>query len=146
MTPMVRRARADDSGQMATCLNELGYATDGATVMAALERLGESPADAVFVAVEDSEHQVIGVVGLHLIPLLHVSGHLARLTALAVRADARLHGVGRLLVTAAESYAREAGCHRMEVTSGDHRPEAHTFYLRLGYCVEERRFIKHLVD
>jgi hypothetical protein len=34
------------------------------------------------------------------------------------------------------------GCIRVEVTSGDHRPDAHAFYERMGYKSDCRRFIK----
>lgn len=42
----------------------------------------------------------------------------------------------------AEAFARRQGCERIELSSGDHRPDAHAFYERLGYAVECRRFIK----
>jgi hypothetical protein len=46
-------------------------------------------------------------------------------------------------VAAAEAFAWKADCRRIEVTSGDHRPGAHVFYERLGYHIDERRFIKN---
>jgi hypothetical protein len=45
-------------------------------------------------------------------------------------------------VATAEAFAWAAGCKRIEVTSGDHRPEAHAFYRAIGYVEDERRFIK----
>ena len=144
MKPMVRRARPEDATQAAECLIELCYAIDDAAVVDALQRLDASPTDAVLVAVDDATHRLVGIVGVHLIPLLHISGHVARITALAVRAEARRQGVGRSLVAATERFAEQAGCRRVEVTSGDHRPDAHAFYATLGYRVDERRFIKQL--
>ncbi|PYO92644.1 MAG: hypothetical protein DMD58_01460 [Gemmatimonadetes bacterium] len=47
------------------------------------------------------------------------------------------------LVAAAEAFAWQRDCRRVEVTSGDHREDAHTFYRALGYEMDERRFIKH---
>jgi GNAT superfamily N-acetyltransferase len=76
------------------------------------------------------------------LPLFHTPGYLARITALVVAATARGIGVGRALLAATEAYAWSTGCVRIEVTSGDHRPDAHAFYERLGYHVDERRFIK----
>ena len=55
----------------------------------------------------------------------------------------RQRGVGRALVTAAEEFGWARGCLRLEVTSGDHRPEAQAFYEHLGYQLDCRRFIKH---
>ncbi|OLD51200.1 MAG: hypothetical protein AUI63_00960 [Gemmatimonadetes bacterium 13_1_40CM_2_60_3] len=80
---------------------------------------------------------------MHLVPLFHAAGNLARLTALAVVPGHQRKGVGRALVTAAEAFAWEHDCRRVEVTSGDHREDAHRFYHALGYEMDERRFIKH---
>ncbi|CAA9336555.1 MAG: hypothetical protein AVDCRST_MAG40-2194, partial [uncultured Gemmatimonadaceae bacterium] len=60
----------------------------------------------------------------------------------AVRAEAQGAGVGRALVGAVEAFAWAAGCRRVEVTSGDHRPAAHAFYRAAGYREDERRFVK----
>ena len=56
--------------------------------------------------------------------------------------SARGEGIGKVLVEKAESYFNEKNCLRFEVTSGDHRLEAHRFYKSLGYQEDERRFIK----
>jgi GNAT superfamily N-acetyltransferase len=113
-------------------------------VAARLAVLAGSRADAVFVAVEPSTGRVLGVVGAHVLPLLHAEGSIARLTALAVRAAAQGQGIGRALLGAVEAFARARGCHRVEVTSGDQRPGADAFYTAAGYRVDERRFIKHI--
>ena len=137
----VRRAEAGDAAAIAVCLAALGYATPPALVAEKLYTLGSS-SDAVLV-VEDSTTGIVGVVSVHLVPLFHAAGNLARLTALAVVPGHQRKGVGRTLVTAAEAFAWEHDCRRVEVTSGDHREDAHRFYHALGYEMDERRFIKH---
>ena len=45
----------------------------------------------------------------------------------------------------AETFAREKGCERMEVTSGNHRQGAHAFYEKAGYEQSPHgRFTKNL--
>jgi GNAT superfamily N-acetyltransferase len=137
----IRRAERGDAAATASCLATLGYDTHAALVLEKLSALASSSADAVLVAVESSVG-VVGVASVHVLPLFHAPGNLARLTALAVRQDQQGRGIGRALVAAVEAFAWEHDCRRVEVTSGDHRPEAHAFYRKLGYRTDERRFIK----
>ena len=111
-----------------------------------LRQFATSATDAVFVAAGHPEMPVAGVISIHLLPLFHTSGYLARITSLAVLARAQRHGIGLALVKAAEAFAWEHACQRIEVTSGDHRRGAHAFYQRIGYALDERRFIKHAAE
>jgi GNAT superfamily N-acetyltransferase len=139
----VRPASLADAADVASCLAELGYGTPVEVVTENLVAVAASDADAVFVATESQSATVLGVASVHLLPLFHAPGSLARLTALAVRRSAQRRGVGRALLAAAEAFAWAAGCKRMEVTSGDHRPAAHALYRAVGYLDDERRLIKH---
>ncbi len=138
----VRRAEGRDAAAIAVCLATLGYATPPALVAEKLSALMGNSSDIVLVA-EDPTAGIVGVVSVHLVPLFHAAGNLARLTALAVVPGHQRRGVGRALVAAAEAFAWQRDCRRVEVTSGDHREDAHTFYRALGYDMDERRFIKH---
>ena len=44
-----------------------------------------------------------------------------------------------------ESIAHDAGCTKMELTSGSHRKGAHKFYKNLGYTEKPKRFFKEFV-
>src|SRR5205809_7862575 len=138
----VRRAETGDAAAIAVCLAALGYATAPALVAEKLSALMGSSSDTVLVA-EDPTTGIVGVVSVHLVPLFHAAGNLARLTALAVVPGHQRKGVGRALVAAAEAFAWQRDCRRVEVTSGDHREDADTFYRALGHAQDERRFIKH---
>jgi len=51
-------------------------------------------------------------------------------------------GRGRRLVAEVEEFAWNNGCARIEITSGDHRPDAQAFYEATGYFQDCRRFHK----
>ena len=125
-----------------SCLRSLGYEASDQLVTSKLAMFGGSSADTVLVAVEPSVG-VVGLVSVHVLPLFHAPGNLARLTSMVVREGHRGRGAGRALLAAAEAFAWQHDCQRIEVTSGDHRPDAHSFYEKLGYRADERRFIKH---
>ena len=139
----VRRAEPADAAEIARCLDALGYGTPASLVRERLARFARSDGDAVFVAGGEPGARLLGVASVHVLPLFHAAGYLARLTALAVVEEARGAGVGRALVAAVEAWAWALGARRVEVTSGDHRPAAHAFYQAIGYASDERRFVKH---
>lgn len=137
----IRIAVPQDAAAIASCLAELGYGTADKLVRERLRDFSTGANDKVFVA-EDAHGRVMGVASAHRLPLFHVSGYLVRITALAVCKSAQGTGLGRMLMSAVESWAWGAGARRIEVTCGDHRPAAHAFYQAVGYAIDERRFIK----
>lgn len=140
----IRSAQAGDAAAVAELLAALGYPSPVAHVERRIADCAGSAGTAVFVA--ESAQRVVGALSFHCIPLFHAEGFLGRITSLVVAPDSRERGIGRLLVAAAEEFAWAHGCTRVEVTSGDHRPEAHAFYEHLGYQLDCRRFIKHERD
>jgi len=139
----IRRAETKDAAEISACLMALGYATSPEFVSQKLALLLGNPSDAVFVAQDPASSGLLGVASAHVFQLFHAPGQITRLTSLAVRADSNGKGVGRELVSAVETWSWTAGACRVEVTSGDHRQDAHSFYQAIGYALDERRFIKH---
>jgi GNAT superfamily N-acetyltransferase len=140
VTYRIRAASPDDSKQLAALVEQLGYRADERFIRDQLAQLASQPGTTVFVA--DDNGAITGLLCLSIIPLLHVSGGLGRISALVIDSQFRGKGVGRRLVAEAEEFAWNTGCARIEITSGDHRPDAHAFYEAIGYFQDCRRFIK----
>jgi GNAT superfamily N-acetyltransferase len=137
---VVRIAKPRDRVRIAELLEQLGYPMDPAVIQEKLSSLAESPTDRILVA--ESGGQVVGIVSFHITPLLHEESDAGRVTAMVVDSEFRGKGIGTLLLREAEQWAWSCGCSRVEITSGDHRPDAHRFYEGHGYRCDERRFLK----
>lgn len=142
----IRPARRADAAAVNELLDQLGYPQEGAAATAdRLQTWADDPSSAAFVAEDGSA--LLGVLAVHLCPLFERDGSWSRIVVLVVAEGARGRGVGSRLVGAAEELASERGCLRMEVTSADHRPEAHEFYRRRGYLDQagrSSRFVREL--
>jgi N-acetylglutamate synthase-like GNAT family acetyltransferase len=137
---LIRPALATDAVRISDLLEQLGYGAAPSLVERKLVLLSRSSMDSVLIA--ESGNGVVGVVSLHVLELFHAEGRLGRITSLVVAATSRGEGVGKLLVEASDQYFLQSGCVRAEVTSGNHRTEAHAFYQANGYYADERRFLK----
>jgi len=135
---MTRPVTADDAEVVARFLTHLGHPTDAADVPS---RLGEVAAEGggAFLHVDQSG-RALGFFSVARHSVLHAPGPIGLITSLVVAEDARRLGVGRAMVAAAQEWARDAGCVRLLVTSGEHRPDAHSFYPACGMAYSGRRF------
>lgn len=136
----IRPATERDAATISTLLVTLGYPSSEGDVERRITEHIASPRSTVLVA--ESETSVVGVLSFQCIPTFHANGFLGRITSLVVDPAFRRRGIGQALVVEAEEFGRTHGCARIEVTSGDHRADAHAFYERLGYHSDCRRFIK----
>jgi GNAT superfamily N-acetyltransferase len=137
----IRAASLADAPALSALVAELGYPTPEATIATRLDGLlhaGET------VLVAERTGDIVGLLTLHVTPVLHRPTAVGRLTALVVAERARGAGVGRALVNAAEHVLASRGCALVEVTSNRRRTDAHAFYERLGYDVTSLRFKKDL--
>jgi GNAT superfamily N-acetyltransferase len=135
----IREASGDDSAAIAALLTELGYPTSAGEVPARLAAVSGAPGH-VFVA--ENGDAVIGVASVTRLTLLHRPAPVALLSALVVRAGHRGQGIGRALVEAAARQAAAWGCAALELTTRDHRHEAHRFYAGLGFESISRKFVR----
>lgn len=140
----VRQFQPSDIAAAARLLGELGYPSSVIALAARLDAVLESEVDFVLVAVH--EHRLVGFASVHLIPLVHRDGFVARLTSFVVTNTMRRRRLGSSLLEACQRHARAFGAERMEVTSGDSRSGAHAFYVEGGFHREGQRFTKRLVS
>ena len=104
-------------------------------------------ADALLLVAEDAR----GVIGLLMAALREsppwagfVRRRYVEVVDLAVDADARREGVGRLLMAAAEAWARERGADSVDLTVVEGNAPALALYERLGYRMRSHRMWKRL--
>ena len=135
----IRSAGMSDAEAITRLLIELDCDVGSPDVAARLAWLVDRPSDRVFVA--DVDGEVIGLLGMHLAPLLHRDSF-ARITAFIVTEAHRGRGYGEALLREAETWAFDNGCSQIELNSGDHHLLAHGFYERMGYREYDRRFVK----
>jgi GNAT superfamily N-acetyltransferase len=139
--PQLRDAKPSDAPRLIELIHELGHEIDAKQVrknLAALKKSGELPLLAIL------DKKIVGLCGISRRIVVHRPAPLGRITALVVTQDAQGHGIGRMLVEAAEQWMRMGGCQLVEVTSNDRRAEAHAFYRHIGYERTSIRFFKKL--
>jgi ribosomal protein S18 acetylase RimI-like enzyme len=144
MPIIVRDAVAADADALAPLLEALGYPADPPTITARLRDLRATDATGRVLVATDGD-ECVGFAVLHSTPVLHRATAVGRITGIAVRPAVQGRGVGRELVSAAETHFRAQGLERIEVTSGPMHAEAYPFYRRLGYVDQGVRFAKSLI-
>lgn len=141
----IRPLHRADAPAIGELLLQLGYPQDEPeTTAARIEAWSADPSSAALAA--DIDGAVLGVIAVHIVPYFERTGSWARIVALVVADRARGQGIGGRLVAAAEAFAADRGCARMEVTSSDHREAAHGFYQRRGYAAQTGRSTRFLRD
>jgi len=139
---IIRQAMPGDAGSIETLLKELGY----------------PPADEKFVSssilnyqqegyrllVGELEDELVAFISLHWFDMFHSRALMGRITAFCVGEDVRSTGIGSELLRAAEKLFSEKGCSKIEVTCNLKRTRTHEFYLKNGYSIDSKRFIKSM--
>jgi GNAT superfamily N-acetyltransferase len=142
----IRLAQTADAAAVNELLHQLGYPQDHtATTATRIQAWRHDPSSAAYVA--DTDGGLVGIVAVHICPFFERTGAWGRIVALIVADGARGQGVGGQLVAAAEAFATRGGCIGMEITSSDHRHDAHEFYRRSGYVDQtgtSSRFLRDL--
>jgi len=137
----VRVATLADGAALAHLLGEMGYPVEQAGTELRLQALIADPRNHV-VLVATVGIRVGGVIVGQLIPMLQQEHPLGRITALAVDEEQRGLGVGKRLVTAVERWFADRGVGRIEITSAEHRTDAHRFLRGLGFREKRMRLVK----
>lgn len=133
----VREALPSDAQRIAALCGQLGYEVP----LAHVEHFVANPRDdkALFVAVVPRAGVVGWVAVAESWSLL--SSARAAIEGLVVEDEYRSNGIGRMLVDAAETWARRRGCTTLRLLSNVVRERAHAFYRRLGYDVRKSEYV-----
>ncbi|MFT8537824.1 GNAT family N-acetyltransferase [Bifidobacterium aquikefiri] len=140
----VREARSEDVMAIHELnLQALNYDYPLDSTRDRLESILRKPNCVILVACHDG--QVIGYVQGDILEASYTAP-MVKIEALAVNADQRHLGVGRLLMRSVEQWARQQGVDDILLNSGEERTEAHRFYSAIGYerGKKEVHFTKHM--
>lgn len=142
-TVNIRKAETNDAPAICRiCTNDLGYECREEFVLNRLKNIDESR-EAVFVA--EIEGAVAGFIHAEKYELLYFEP-MINILGLAVSSERRRRGLGKALISRAESWGKELGINIVRLNSGHSRKEAHDFYRATGFDDEklQMRFIKNL--
>jgi GNAT superfamily N-acetyltransferase len=140
---IVRTAEKQDLSQLTVLCKELGYPSQNHDVKKRLEKIQNSHSDIILVAVEKG--MVIGWV--HVFSALRLeSDPFAEIGGLVVSSKQRGKGVGKILVSEAEKWAKGNGFVNIRVRSKTSRIKTRQFYEKEGYIAikEQNVFEKSL--
>ena len=143
-TCAVRAARPTDGNAMAALAVQLGYQCTEAEVRKRLGDMKDPAQYGIFVA-ELLDGQVAGWVAVYVFRAIELDTF-AEISGLVVDETLRSRGVGKMLVGAAEEWARDLGCTAVSVHSNVIRDRAHRFYTSNGYELlkTQKMFCKNL--
>jgi GNAT superfamily N-acetyltransferase len=139
----IKSPSVSDATAIAGLLHALGYPGTELFIERRIRQLLSHPDEALLIAADNGK--VVGVISLHFIPQLALSGDFCRISYLCVSEEARGQGVGALLETHAVKLAQQRGCDRIEVHCHARRTDAHRFYNRQNYVESPKYLCKTLV-
>lgn len=140
---VIRTARREDVARIATLIllgaphpdktgDQIAVEAAHPSYLDAFAEIEASRNTTLFVA--EREGEVIGTFQVTLIPGLAARGRRrAKFESVHVAPERRGQGIGALMVAHALAFARENGAGIAELTSNKERPDAHRFYVRLGF-------------
>jgi GNAT superfamily N-acetyltransferase len=130
MAISIRPGRVQDAHDVARLTGQLGYETTPAEAAARLTRIVAKWDQRFLIA--DADGQAVGWLHAAIAEFIEAEPF-AVIAGLVVDRGHRRQGTGRLLIEAAEVWARERGCSLIRLWSSVTRSEAHRFYEHLGY-------------
>ena len=136
MQVRIRSATPDDASDAARLMVQLAEHTSGRIDPGVEDRLRamiKLPQYAIFVAEDEEEAQVVGLLSASQRWTLWHTGPCALIEELVVDKAARRQGVGRALIGAALDWARGQGCSEVEVSTDHDNIDAQAFYRQLGF-------------
>ena len=126
----VRPPRPEDLGRMAELAGQLGYKCSAEQVENRLRQMQNGPY--AFYVAELPDGQVAGWIGVYIFRSLELDAF-AEINGLVVDENNRSCGIGKLLLDAAEEWARSMGSEYFSVRTNSIRDRAHRFYTNNGF-------------
>ena len=127
----IRAPKPGDCDRMADLAGQLGYPSTGTQVRIRLDEMANSNHCAVCVA-ELPGGRIAGWIGMYLFRSVE-QDRCAGISGLVVDKEFRSCEIGKILLGAAEEWARKQGCDAISVHTNVTRERAHRFYARNGY-------------
>ena len=128
----IRLAQPSDHARIAQLAGQLSYPSTPEEIAHRLQGLQRTAEAAVFVA-ELYSGEIAGWIAVFVYRTVEADAR-AEVSGLVVDERFRSQRVGELLLTRAEEWAREKGCHAIGLRSNVIRERAHAFYERRGYA------------
>lgn len=131
MNFIIRECRIAD-GRYIQKLNrrQMGYDFPVRETIIQLEKRLADPSQKIFVA--EAEGCVLGYIHIRDYDTLYAP-HMKNILGIAVAQQYQRNGIGRALLSAAESWAANTGAAGVRLVSGESRKCAHKFYAGCGY-------------
>lgn len=142
---VIRHPQQGDHRQIADLATQLGYPSADEQIVSRLAGMADED-HAVRVA-ELPNGEIAGWVAVYIRRSVEADPA-ALISGLVVDGTTRSRGIGKMLLAAAEEWARCRGCHAIFVASNVIRSRAHTFYRNNGFTDVKTQgtFIKQLRD
>jgi GNAT superfamily N-acetyltransferase len=123
----------------------LGYDSTLESTRQRLSAVLTREGDRVFVACRDTDGFLVGFLHAADYEVLHMDS-MKNILSFAVDPAFQGCGLGRMLLNAAEDWAKAYGCAAVRLVSGEDRVQAHAFYKHCGYDIRktQKNFIKYL--
>lgn len=139
---IVRDARPEDVEALTALMTDLGYPTTVDEFRKRFENISAHPDYHTIVAVAGRE--IVGMAGLSKNIFYEMNGNYMRILAFVVKKTSRKLGIGKILIDAAEDWARKQGLCAIMISSGNRaeRDAAHAFYQKMGYAIKSSGFVK----
>jgi GNAT superfamily N-acetyltransferase len=141
---LIRPATIQDTGALTSLMNELGYQTTPAQMAQRLEIILQQPCYTTLLACH--EGLVVGMAGASRNFYYERNGSYVRILALVTHTHYRKMGVGKTLLQAVESWARQLGATTLILNCGnrEERKAAHLFYRNRGFEPKSTGYVKTL--
>ncbi len=129
MAIIFRKAIKEDIKALRELLKALGYDVAESALSHRINAIRDQGGE---VLVASMNGRVVGCVNT-IIDIRLAEGLTGELVSLVVSAEHRGAGIGKGLVSQAESWLKAKGCNTIRVRANTARKEAHRFYLKLGF-------------